>query len=214
MGTAKRALEVMQLGESCVLKSHSIINIDLPALRDFFHSIRILRNYKDSLISRALYCRNVRSAEGAANELAEQKLIDECEGAHDVEFLNIFLSEFENLDRWLEDIVIFERGDFDQTFYYEMLLHNPHDQFAAWLEKTGLSSKITLSQLSEALEQCAFQKMRQKKTPGFVGSTGVGQWMHWLEPEVSNDLDSRYFKLRELAARFPTVRRPLLHKVA
>ena len=45
----EQAQAIIAGGTSCVLKSHSLLSIDLPGLHGRLHAIRVLRNYKDSL---------------------------------------------------------------------------------------------------------------------------------------------------------------------
>ena len=97
-----------------------------------------------------------------------------CEGKEDREFVNFFLSNFKDLARWMEEIAVFERGEFDHTFYDEMLLHNPRDQFQSWLEKAGLAATVSMSQLDAALEQRSFQQMKKAEGAGIHGFDGRG----------------------------------------
>ena len=150
----------------------------------------------------------MRTPQGLPAAPGEEALVRKCEGKEDREFVNFFLSNFKDLARWMEEIAVFERGEFDHTFYDEMLLHNPRDQFQSWLEKAGLAATVSMGQLDAALEQRSFQQMRKKMTPGFIGSTGVGQWMHWLEEPVWRKLDALYLEHRGAAARYPALRHP------
>ena len=206
VSTVTEALTVLESCTSCVLKSHGLADSDIQTLRSKAHCIRVLRNYKDSLISRALYCRNVRPAENEPNSPGEDALIRECAGMTDQQFANAFLTKCPFVQRWIDEIVIFERGTYDHTFYYEMLLHNPRDQFQAWVEKVGLQSVVSVEAIQNALDACSFRTMRKAKTPGFVGSTGVGVWMHWLDESLSRDLDRLYFKQRDLVLANQIVR--------
>lgn len=211
--TPDEALAAVSGGMSCVLKSHSIIDLDLPALQGRIHTVRVLRNYKDCLISRALYCRNVRTAEGEENTPAEQEVIDRCKGMETREFVNVYLSEFRELQRWVGDLVMFERGEFDHTFYYEMLLHNMHDEMWNWVCEAGLEHRVSQADVVLALKNCSFQRMQKRTTKGFVGSTGVGQWMHWLDEPLIDRLDALYLEQRERFFNHPTLRHPN-HEVA
>jgi hypothetical protein len=194
----------------CVLKSHSCFDLNTTELSGKVHHICVLRNYKDSLISRALYCRNVRPAEGEVNCPDEEALIHECIALKDRAFVNVFLSNSPLLSRWLKELVVFEQGRFDHTFYYEMLLHNPRDQFQWWIERHGLQSRFSLQDLDAALDFCSFQRMRTVKTPGFMGSTGVGLWMRWLEEPLSKEIDRHYYRERELAREERGQRSPIV----
>ena len=201
VSTLKEALLVADAFRHCVLKSHSLVAEHLPELRTLLHTIRVLRNYKDSLISRSLYCRNVRRAEGLKNQPEEDAIIDACAGMSDRDFVNEFLLQSPLIPFWLREIVSFEPGDYDHTFYYEMLLHNPRDQFSAWMQRHDVNA--TESALDAALERCAFHRMKVENTPGFIGSTGVGQWMHWLTEPLWRRLDALYLQERSLANRSP-----------
>jgi hypothetical protein len=55
-----------------VIKSHGVVDLDWPQVPVQVPLLRIKRNPKDSLISRALYAKNIRTAEGMAmdDELA------------------------------------------------------------------------------------------------------------------------------------------------
>jgi hypothetical protein len=215
---AERSGFVSQLGEvlaaaeahgSFVLKSHSLIDLDALRLRGKVHTIRILRNIKDSLISRALYCRNVRPAQGLENEEAEEQIIQNCQGFEDQKFVNVFLAEAAVVKRWMEELTVFERGVFDQTFYYEMLLHNPRTQLYHWTVRHGFEKEIPLDALDRALEKWSFSNMRQNMAKGFIGSTGVGRWMEWLEAPVVKMLDAMYLEQMEIVRRHPDERRPV-----
>lgn len=199
------ALTVVARGGTCVLKSHRISAHDLPILAGHLHSIRVLRNFKDCLISRAFYCRNVLYRRDAKSKgtPAEESALSECGALGDVEFVNTFLSIFADLGKWVEAIVMYERGSYDHTFYYEMLIHNARDELWHWINKAGLTSQVDLQKLDEALHASSFKKMKARKTPGFVGSTGVGGWMHLLDEPVSAQLDELYHRYREMMGLHP-----------
>ena len=184
---------------SCVLKSHTLTAGRLREIGNDVYGVRVLRNYKDSLISRALYCRYVRPAEGNPNSPGEDRGIQECKDMDDPAFLNSFLEKCPAVDHWIDEIVAFDSGEFDCTFYYEMLLHNPLDQLSSWLENSGFAECAGDRTVEQALEECSFLRMRQAHTPGFVGSTGVGRWMEVLDPRVAKALDRRYYERRNSA---------------
>jgi hypothetical protein len=207
VGNAESAVAMADSVECCVLKSHSIMEAQIPQLAGKLHTIRVLRNFKDCLISRALYCRNVRSLQGLPNTPAETALIQECADLGEADFLNVFLAEHTELESWIQHLVLYERGEFDHTFYYEMLLHNPRDEFWAWMEKVRLSERLGLDTLDHALDHCAFQKMKARKTKGFIGSTGVGQWMTCLHPELAKRLDAMFEQQRIIAGVGPPSQR-------
>jgi hypothetical protein len=186
--------------EVCVLKSHLVGYRELPALRGHFRIVRVLRNFKDCLISRALYCRHVRPAQKLPLRPAEAAAMRRCEGMDDRVFVHEVLSGAEVAEEWLREIAEFEVGRFDHTLYYEMLLHNAHDQFWLGLEALGLSERIAFQELDAALRRCSFARMRVNSDPGFVGSTGVGRWMDWLEQPLIDRLDARFFELRAALA--------------
>jgi hypothetical protein len=208
VSTVASALQISGLTRSCVLKSHTLIDLDVLRLKGRVHSVRILRNYKDCLISRALYCRNVRSAEGQVSDPNEDAVIGECIGLPDRVFVNIFLATCPNVAAWMENLVVYERGDFDHTFYYEMLLHNTKNQLLAWIEKQEESESL-VGRLDEALEYCNFRNMQARKTRRFMASTGVGQWIHWLDEPVWRKLDRLYHDQTMMAARFTDDRFPV-----
>jgi CO dehydrogenase/acetyl-CoA synthase beta subunit len=106
------------------------------------------------------------------------------------------------------DVVMFERGNFDYTFYYEMLIHNLRDQLWAWVEKAELVDKLRLADIDAAIKKCSFQRMKAVKTKGFIGSTGVGQWMMWLDESVAEKLDSLYQEQRDYFLRHPALLHP------
>jgi hypothetical protein len=211
-GFVSRVEEVLAIVEaepSFVLKSHSLIDLDVLRLRGMAHTMRVLRNIKDSLISRALYCRNVRPAQGLENEPAEEAIIKSCANASDQEFVNVFLCELNVVKHWMEELVIYERGAFEHTFYYEMLLHNPRAQLQHWIVRNGFEKEITLEAIDRALERWSFEQMRKSMTKGFIGSTGVGRWMDWLEAPVAKRLDALYLEQKEVARRRPDERKPI-----
>jgi Sulfotransferase domain len=185
---------------SCVLKSHTLTASRLREIGSEVYSVRVLRNYKDSLISRALYCRYVRPAEGNPNSPEEDRGIQECKDMDDPAFLNVFLETCPAVGQWIDEILVFDSGNFDCTLYYEMLLHNPLDQLSSWLMSSGFAECAGDRTVEQALEECSFLRMRKAHTPGFIGSTGVGRWMEVLDPQVSRDLDRRYYERRNSAA--------------
>ncbi len=203
VSTVPEALKIANEAPVTVLKSHALIDVDVPDLHPELHVVRVLRNFKDSLISRALYCRNVRRAENLKNLPDEAAAIERLDGLDTPAFVNAFLRECEAVPRWLEEIVVYERGEFDHTFYYEMLLHNPHDQFLAWANRAGYSRPGLSAAIDSALEQRSYGKMKAATSPGFVGSTGVGQWMAWLDEPVARYLDGLYRNMRSLSEAFP-----------
>jgi hypothetical protein len=211
-GFVSKVEEVLAAAEtepSFVLKSHSLIDLDALRLRGKVHTIRVLRNIKDSLISRALYCRNVRPAQGLENDAVEEQIIQNCNGFDDQKFVNVFLAESTVMKRWMEELTVFERGVFDQTFYYEMLLHNPRAQLHHWAVRHGFDKKLTLEAIDRALEKWSFSHMRKAMTKGFIGSTGVGRWMDWLEAPLSKMLDALYLEQKEIMRRHPDERHPV-----
>jgi hypothetical protein len=209
VSSADEVTRICSAAQSCVLKSHSIIDLDLPKLHGKIHVVRVLRNYKDCLISRALYCRNVRGREGLPNVPAEDAIIEACDGLDDRAYTNVFVSDFAILSRWMEEVVVFERGTFDHTFYYEMLIHNPRDQFQWWIEKNGLSSIVNSEILDGALDRRSVPRLGMTKTGRFIGSAGVGQWMHWLDEPLWRQLDKLYLYQREIATQRPFERYPV-----
>lgn len=196
VSTVSDAIRMLDESGSCVLKTHSINGNNLSHLSGRAHSIRVLRNYKDSLMSRALYCRNVRPAEKEPNLPEEEEIIRTCVNLSDKDFVNYFLTTSQSVQRWMEELVAFERGAFDHTFYYEMLLHNPRDQFLLWLEKNEPLFALDEDDVERALEKRSYEYMQRTKTPGFIGSTGVGLWMQWLSNSLSKDLDRLYYDQR------------------
>jgi len=196
----EEAAAILAASDRCVLKSHSLTARKLREIGAGLYSVRVLRNYKDSLISRALYCRHVRPAEGNANSPEEDRCIHECKDLDDATFVNVFLRECPAVLRWIDEIISFDSGDFDWTFYYEMLLHNPLDQLSSWLTSSGFAEHAGDRTVEQALEACSFSRMREAHTRGFVGSTGVGRWMEILDPRLSKEIDCRYYERRKSAS--------------
>jgi hypothetical protein len=98
--------------QSCVLKTHGVFAHDAARLAGMLEVVRILRDYADCLISRALYCRNVRLAEGLDNLPRESEIIERCTGLEDRAYVNALLGDEEVAGRWLEELALFERGEF------------------------------------------------------------------------------------------------------
>lgn len=209
VASAEQALAVIESGASCVLKSHRLIDLDLSKLERRLHAIRVLRNFKDSLISRALYCRNTRPREGMNPTREEAAFIKESVGLDDREFVNEFLRRCPVVPRWMEQIVVFERGGFDYTFYYEMLLHNAPDEFLKWMRAHAVDLPGDSSRLETILGEVSFHRIRRARMAGATGWTGVGRWMEWLDERLVLTLDALYLDMRDLAAEWPQLRRPV-----
>lgn len=193
---AEAALQVAQTVASCVLKTHAVFVQDVARLSDELQVIRILRNHVDCLISRALYCRNVRPAEGLDNLPREAEIIRGCAGMEDRAYVNFILSDEEVVVRWLDELAQFERGTFPYTFRYEALASDPAAEFRKWLVAAGVKRQVSAAALEGALERCSMDRMRAATTPGFVGSTGVGNAGWWLEPAVRERLEETWVRVK------------------
>jgi hypothetical protein len=193
---ADAALRVAQTATSCVLKTHGVFVHDVARLAGSLEVIRVLRNYADCLISRALYCRNVRPAEGLDNLPREAEIIEHCAGLDDRAYVNFILFDAEVAARWLDELAHFEMGAFPYTFIYETLVRDAQVEFTKWLRAAGLDDRVTPAALQGALEQCSMERMRAVTTPGFVGSTGVGKAGWWLEPAVQARLEQTYRRVK------------------
>lgn len=83
------ALNLMAGGDdAAILKTHDIIDIDWRRVPLPVPIVRLTRNFKDSLISRALYAKNIRPSEGQPiGEFELNQLLEEIGETTDQEFI-------------------------------------------------------------------------------------------------------------------------------
>jgi hypothetical protein len=194
-----------------IIKAHGIIDRDWNRVPLDVPIVRLTRNFKDSLISRALYVKNIRAAEGESiGESEITELLAELGDASDQEYVATFVDRCSWTEKWLAEIAVMERGDHGRchTLRYELLMHNPYDVmleltdclWPGWTEALERVEPVVKESLRRGIKQRASYLRNQ--------AVGVGGWEAWLSIEQSERLDGLYQKLRLLAHQNPTCRWP------
>ena len=205
---AKRLIATTPNG---LIKSHCIIDADWQQFPDRVRILRITRNYKDSLISRALYVKNIRPSEGAAiTEPAMIKLIEEMSGSSENEFVSAFVDRCEMVEEWLAEIAVMERGSDERciTMMYEAMMKNPHDAMAELVDALWPGWTDALGRVPDAVRASIRDGFRQRETFLRKLAVGVGGWETWLTADQSERLDELFIKIRAKAHAMPTSRWP------
>ncbi len=192
-----------------IIKTHDIVDVDWRRLPLHVPIVRITRNFKDSLISRALYAKNIRTSEGGRIEEFELKqLLEEIGEVTDQEFISAFFDRCSLVENWLANIVVMERGHDERchTLTYEQLMHNPFDVMleltdCLWPEWTEARERV-----KTAVKDSIRVGYKERETFLRKLAVGVGGWENWLSVEQSERLDELYWEFRDWAHEYPALR--------
>jgi Sulfotransferase domain len=192
-----------------VVKSHGIIDLDWHRLPEHVPLLRITRNYKDSVISRAQYVKNIRPHEGTPVAEAEiLALLAELDCPSEHEFIAAFVKQCPLVEDWLAEIVVMERSHSERCLavMYESLMHNPYDLMLELTEAIWPGWDCAQHRVLPVVKQSLQDGL--KKRGSFLRSkaVGVGGWELYLSPDQSERLDDMYLSLREIAISEPEMR--------
>jgi hypothetical protein len=199
-----------ELKEGAILKTHSIIDLDWPQLPHELSIVRVIRNYKDSLVSRALYVRNIRTREGRGIDEPEiRSLLTELGDASDLEFVRAFVDRCSLVEDWLAEMAVLERGEDERcvTLMYETLMHNPYDALAELTTVLWPGCSEAMSRVTGVVRRSIQEGFNQRDSFLRSRAVGVGGWETLLSWEQSERLDEIYFKMRSIATHHPDSRR-------
>ena len=199
-GTVAEANRMIRSTERIVIKTHELHDVHWPEIDPGAHIVRILRNYKDSLISRALYVRHIRTAENYPLSDDEfRDLVPDKAEASDEEVLAAFIDASPLVEAWLREIVLRERGWSDRvlTVLYETLQHNPYDAFAEIVTALWPDWEEGPQRVVPSVRHHLRRGVELRKEIYRSRVVGVGGWERWLTPEQGFRLDELYYRLRK-----------------
>lgn len=205
------ALKLIESTPGGVIKSHGIIDIDWPSIPLSVGMVRLVRNYKDSLISRALYTKNIRPSAGEPiNEPAMRKLLAELGEVSDQEFIAQFVERCELVEMWLAEIAVMERGSDGRCFtlMYEAMMNNPYDAVAELVDALWPGWADGLIRTRDVVRASLREGLRQRKSFLRNLAVGVGGWEAWITADQSERLDDIFGQLRICALANPSCRWP------
>lgn len=197
-------LKVIRDTPSGMIKTHAVIDIDWDKVPPEVPIVRIIRNYKDSLISRALYVRNIRPSAGEPiTEPAMLELLARIGNATDQEFMTAFIDTSPLVDLWLAEIAVMERGDSERclTVMYETMMYNPYEMVAEIISVLWPDWTEGLQRVEATVRGSIHQGLNLRKQFQRKQAVGVGGWEAWLTAEQSDRLDARYYALKRLALK-------------
>jgi hypothetical protein len=203
------ALKVVESKPNAVIKTHAIIDIDWPALPAEVSVVRIVRNYKDSLLSRALYVKNIRPKEGEPiTESSMRELIAELGDVSTEGFVRAFVERSPLVDQWLAEIAVMERGENNRclTVMYEGMMFNPYQMMVEIVSTIWPDWDWAITRVESAVKLSIYEGLSQREMFLRNEAVGVGGWENWLTAELSDRLDAKYFELKRLALQHPTLR--------
>jgi hypothetical protein len=211
VNSVEEALAFMEKREEgAVFKTHGIVDLDWPRVPAGVPMVRIIRNFKDSLISRALYVKNIRTSEGSDISEPEMRalLAELGTTGSEQEFIRAFMDRCPLVEDWLAEIAVLERGKDKRclTLMYEALMHNPYDVVAELTEDLWPGWSDAKNRVRDAVRQSIRNGFHQRETFLRSHAVGVGGWETWLSCEQSERLDDLFAKLRGLAGQNPGMR--------
>lgn len=158
-----------------ITKTHSAPAVDLSYLDDNgFCVIYARRNYMDTLVSRLLYEKNVRTKEKLPLHPTLQDVLNEFPGITDSAFCNLVVESKENFV--LEDLQLW------RWFTHTVIRHNTVcinydkccDSVNTVIAKLLPFVETTPAKIKQAKENLSLLNMQSRYTPGFVRSGTVG----------------------------------------
>lgn len=194
-----------------IIKTHGIIDIDWNTVPAGVPIVRIVRNYKDSLLSRALYVKNIRPSAGEPiTEPAMRELLAKLGDVTDKEFISAFVDDCSLVHLWLAEIAVMERSTDDCCFtlMYESMMKNPYDVMAELVDALWPGWKEGLARVSDVVRASIREGFRQRETFLRKLAVGVGGWETLLTVDQSERLDDLFFKIRKRAFEMPASRWP------
>lgn len=202
--TAREVSALLEAGDrGGVVKSHEIVDLDWQAIPPQVPILRITRNFKDSLISRILYERNIRPSEGLEIKSREiRELVEALSEETDAVFVRCFLERCRHVViAWLSEIVVMERTWSDRclTITYESLMHNPYEAMAELTECLWGRWPVARNRVSGVVRTSLRRGYRQRDSFLRSRAVGVGGWETYLTCELSEKLEDLYFSLQSLA---------------
>lgn len=185
-----------------IIKSHAICDLDWPDLPARILVVRVTRNFKDSLISRVLYDKNIRPSEGReTGEREIREMVEKDGDVSDQEFVRRFVDRRNALKTWLAHIVVMERGRDERclTLTYESLMHNPYDAMEELTGSLWPDWAEARSRVHATVQSSIRRGFKQRETFMRRQAVGVGGWENWLTREQSERLDALFRSFRRIA---------------
>ena len=185
-----------------IMKSHEIVDLDWSAMPPQVPIVRVTRNFKDSLISRVLYERNIRPSEGRKITSPEiRELVERFSKESDQLFVHRFLEECSDVTAWLSEIVVIERS-WDKrclSITYESMMHNPYEVMAELTECLWGGWADARARVPGAVRESLRRGFLERKSFLRNRAVGLGGWETYVTCEQSEKLEDLYFSLQTLA---------------
>lgn len=208
VNTVDEASQILNTAPCSVMKTHKIIDLDWPALPEEVQVVRVLRNHKDSLLSRILYAKNIRREEGFPVEPEITALYEQHGEISDKEFVTFFLAGCPLALHWLAEIAVMERGDNSRchTITYEELMRDPVECLLKLAPKLWPAWRDPAAKIRQEVRKASRQGLELRNSYLRRQAIGVGGWEHWLTAEQSEWLDDVFLELRNCGKEYPKLR--------
>lgn len=209
ISSAEALNKILETNSAGIIKTHQLIDLDWCHIPAAIPIVRISRNFKDSLISRALYVKNIRVSEGQSiNEFEILDILNNFADLSDKEFINELFKSPKLIKKWLAEIVVMERGISPQChdITYEVFMHNPYQALTYLAEKVWPDCSEMHERIDSVVQQAIREGYQQRKTFLRSNAVGIGGWETWLTYEQSEKIDILYKLIKDIAHAHPLSR--------
>lgn len=178
-------LDLFRLSESDIVKTHSFLPVDLMGLlnEQDVYIVCCRRNFYDTLVSRVLYERYVRTAQGLALNPVIANLVSVYPSIPDDAFINLLIDTH---PLWVEKEIKIWRM-FDHVITHERVITLSYDRLNGDTESLVYALnryvRAPASVVSSTITEASFTSMQSKYDTGFIREGIIGGHKRYLDQE-------------------------------